>query len=66
MYLYADYTSIFCQHKDVREGENVFNKELANVCNSFIDNKLSIHFAEGKTKCTLFSRDKNLPELNIT
>ena len=30
-YLYADDTSIFCQHKDVMEIENVLNKELANA-----------------------------------
>ena len=65
-YLYADDTSIFCQHKDVTEIENVWNKEFANVCDWFVDNKLSIHFGEDKTKCILFSRDKNLPELNIT
>ena len=65
-YLYADDTSIFCQHKDVTEIENVFNKEFANVCHWFVDNKLSIHFGEDKTKCILFSRDRNLTELNIT
>ena len=65
-YLYADDTNIVCQHKDVTEIENVLNKEFANVCDWFIDNKLSIHFGEDKTKCILFSRDKNLPKLNIT
>ena len=65
-YLYANDTSIFCQHKDVTEIENVLNKEFANVCDCFVDNKLSIHFGEDKTKCILFSRDKNIPELNIT
>ena len=65
-YLYADDTSIFCQHKDVTKIENVFSKEFANVCDWFVDNKLSIHFGEDKTKCSLFSRDRNLPELNIT
>ena len=57
---------IFRQHKDVTEIENVLNKEFANVCNWFVDKKLSIHFGEDKTKCILFSRVKNLPELNIT
>ena len=28
--------------------------------------KLSIHFGEDETKCILFTRNKNLPELNIT
>ena len=65
-YLYADDTSIFCHHKNVKEIENVLNKEFANVCDYFVDNKSSIHFGEDKTKCILFSRDKNIPELNIT
>ena len=46
--------------------ENVFNKEFANVCDWSVDNKLSIYFGEDKTKYIPFSRDKNLPELNIT
>ena len=66
IYLYADDTSIFCQHKDVTEIKNVFNKKFANVCDWFVDNKLSIDFDEDKTKCILFSREKNLPEFNIT
>ena len=65
-YLYTDDTSILCQHKDVTEIENVLNKEFANVCGCFVDNKLSIHFGEDKTKRILFSRDKNLSELNVT
>ena len=66
MYLHAHETSIFFQHKDVTEIENVLNKEFVGVCDWFVDNKLSIHFGEDKTKCILFSRDKNLLELNIT
>ena len=42
------------------------NKEFANVCDWFIVDKLSNHFGEDKTKCILFTRDKNLPELKIT
>ena len=64
-YLYAGDTSIFCQHKDVTEIENVLNKEFRNVCDWLVDNKLSMHFREDKTKYILFSRDKNLPELNM-
>ena len=65
-YLYADNTSIFYQQKGVAEIGNVLNKEFANVCEWFVHNKLSIHFAEDKTKCILFSKEKNLPVLNIT
>ena len=66
IYLYADDTSIFCQDKDVTEIKNVLDKEFANICNWFVDNKLLIHFGQEKTKCILFSRDNNLPEHNIT
>ena len=36
-----------------------------NLCDWFVDNKLSILFDEGKTKCILFSWNKTLLELNI-
>ena len=66
IYLSANDTNIFCQHKDVTEIENVLIGEFANACDQFVDNKMiSYHFGEDKTKCILFSRDKNLPELNI-
>ena len=65
-YLYADGTSIFCQHKDVTEIENVLDKEFWNAYDWFVDNKLSVHFGKYKSKCILFSRDKNLPEISIT
>ena len=65
-HLYADDTSIFYQHKGVAEIENVLIKEFANVYEWLVDNKLSIHFDEDKTKCILFSKEKDLPELDIT
>ena len=65
-YLHVCGTSIFCQHKYVTEIENVLNKIFTNICNWFVDNKLSIHLAEHETKCILFSTDKNLPELYTT
>ena len=34
-------------------------KEFMNACKWFVDNKLSIHFGEDKTKCILFSKVKN-------
>ena len=36
-----------------------------NICDWFVYNKLSIHFCEDKTKCILFSSDKNLTDRNI-
>ena len=59
-YLYANDKNIF-DHSDVMEIENVFNKGFANVCDCFVHNKSSIHFGDGRAKCTLFSRKENLP-----
>ena len=41
------------------------NKDFVNLCDWFVDNKLSILFDEDKTKCILFSWNKTLLELNI-
>lgn len=45
--------------------ENVLNKEFANVCDWFADNKLLIHFNEDKIKYIFFRRKQNLLEFNI-
>ena len=52
-YLHADDTYIFYQHEEVKKIENVLNKEFSSLCQWFIDNKLSIHFREDKTKSIL-------------
>ena len=46
--------------------KNLLNKEFEKVWDWFLDNKLSIHLHKDKTKCIIFSSDKNLSELNIT
>ena len=48
--LYADDTCLVFQHKVVIEIETVLNKNFSSLCDWFIDNKLSIHFGEEKTK----------------
>ena len=67
-YFYADDTCIFYQHEDVKKIENVLNKEFLSLCQWFIDNKLSIHFGEDKTKSILFSkvRVRGLKKINIS
>ena len=64
-YLYADDTCIFYQLEDVRKTENILNKGFSSLCQWFIDNKLSIHFGEDKTKSILFSITRSLKEINI-
>ena len=39
-------------NKDI---EKLLNRDFANICNWFIDNKLSIHFQDDKTKSILFA-----------
>ena len=55
-YLYADDTSIFLSTYDVKKIENVLNKKFGNAFDWLVDNKLSVHFGEGKTECVLFSQ----------
>ena len=52
-YLLPGGTNNFYKHKNVTNIKNVLNKEFANICDWFLENKLSIHFGEAKTKCIL-------------
>ena len=66
--LYADDSCILYQHKDIVQIEKLLNEDFANFCDWFVDNKLSIHFGEDKTKPILFAskrRAKNISQLNI-
>ena len=53
--LYADDTCLACQHKVVNNLKNKLNEDFCNICDWFVDNKLSIHFGEDKTKSILFA-----------
>ena len=67
--LYADNTCLTFQHKDITEIEMALNKNSSMIfCDWFVDNKLSIHFGEDKTKLILFGskhKIKNSKPLNI-
>ena len=66
--LYADDSCLIYQHKDVREIEQMLNKNFSDLCDWFVDNKLSIHFGDDKTKCILFAsknKVKKAEPLNI-
>ena len=46
----------FCgQHKDINKIEKQLNKDFESICDWFVDNKLSIHFGNDKTKSILFA-----------
>ena len=66
--LYADDTCLIFQHKDITEIESALNKNFSMLCDWFVDNKLSIHFGEDKTKSILFGskhKIKKSKPLNI-
>ena len=67
--LYADDSCLLFQHKDVKEIEKQLKNDFANICDWFVDNKLSIHFGEDKTKSILFATKnklKKIDKLNIS
>ena len=52
--LYTDDTCLFFMGKDSKIIGDQLNKDFNSLCEWFIDNKLSIHFGEEKTKSILF------------
>ena len=54
LFLYANDTGLVCQHKDIKI-ENQLNEDFCNICDWFVNNKLSIYFGEDKTKSILFA-----------
>ena len=67
--LYADDSCLVFQHKYVTEIEKHLNNDFSNLREWFLDNKLSTHLGEVKTKSILFGSKRKLRkvgELNIT
>ena len=55
-------------YKDIAITKKILNEDFENFCDWFVDNKLSIHFGDDKTKTILFaSKQKamNIRKLNI-
>ena len=68
LFLYADDSCLVCQHKVIDEIEKQLNVDFSNICDWFVDNKLSIHSGEDKAKSILFAskfKNKNTKKLNI-
>ena len=69
LFLYADDSCLVYQHKNLNEIEQQLIKDFSNLCDWFVDNKLSIYFGTDKTKSILFAsknRIKKIGKLNIT
>ena len=68
LFLYANDTCLIFQYKNIIKIENQLNKDFCNICDWFVNNKLSIHFGEDKTKSILFVskfKRKNMKKLHI-
>ena len=67
-FLYADDPCLVFQGKDVIEIEKQLNRDFTNICEWFVDNRLSIHYGEDKTKSILFAskrKIKKVPKLKM-
>ena len=66
--LYADDTYTVFQHKSKIEIEKQLIRDFSSACDWFVDNKLSVHFGQDKTKSKLFGAKRklrNAKSLNI-
>ena len=60
LFLYADDTWLVFQSDNVKDIVKQLNEDFANICDWFVDNKLSIHFGEDKIKSILFAFKRNI------
>ena len=68
LFLYADDSCLVFQGKNIIEIEKQLNRYFTNICDWFVDNRLSIYFGEDKTKSILFASKreiKKVPKLKI-
>ena len=67
--LYADDSCLVFSDSNIDKIEAQLNKDFNSICEWFVDNKLSIHFGEDKTKSIVFGSRNKLRvtrELHIT
>ena len=60
--LYADDTCLICMGNDIKTIEDQLNRDFSLLCEWFINDKLSIHLGEQKTKSILFGTTKRLKD----
>ena len=60
--LYADDTCLIYMGKNIQKIEEQLNSDFTSLCEWFIDNKLSVHFGEEKTKSILFGTKQQLKD----
>ena len=62
LFLYANDTCLVFQSKNVKDIKQS-NEDFANICNWFVDNKLSIHFGGDKPKSILFAPKRKIKKI---
>ena len=60
LFLCADDSCLVYQHNDISKIEQKLNKNFSDICDWFVNNKLSIHFEEDKEECILFGTKQKL------
>ena len=60
--LYAEDTCLIYRGKNIQRIEEQLNSDFTSLCEWFIDNKLSVHFGEEKTKSILFGTKRQLKD----
>ena len=63
LFLHADDSCFLFQGKDVIEIEKQLNRDFTNICEWFVDNRLSIHFGEDKTESILFASKRKIKKV---
>ena len=66
--LYSDDSCLMYQHKDIVKVKKIFNEHFENICDWSVDDKLSIHFGDDRTKVIISAsnrRAKNIRKLTI-
>ena len=64
LFLYADDTCLGLTGKSIKTIENNLNKNFNSLCDWFVDNRLSIHLGEDKTKTIVFGSKRGLKKLD--
>ena len=65
LFLYADDACLLFQHNDPERIKEELLKNFSNICDWFVDNKLSIHFGEDKTKTKQRCRNEKINWLPV-
>ena len=68
LFFYADDPCLVYQYKDINEIQKHLNEDISNIFDWVVNNKLSIHFGEDKTKSIIFTckfKRKNIKRFKI-